>query len=73
MLFNSSFSNFNSILAEMEPFCSNSLLWKLAFDSKFVVRARDLQPQMLLLAALQVMDHPSEISIEALYTLTSHI
>lgn len=52
----------------MEPFCSNSLLWKLAFDSKFVVRARDLQPQMLLLAALQVMDHPSEISIEALYS-----
>lgn len=68
MLFICAYGYYTKLLLEISKYFSFELIWEIAFRTGFIKRARDMRPQVLLIAALMTMDNAAEISIERLFT-----
>lgn len=69
MLFISSYAYYSKLLLELSKYFSVEVIWSIAFRTGFIKRARDLRPQVLLIAALMMMDNAEEISMERFFTV----
>lgn len=60
--------NYSSLLYRFEDVCGVDIARNLAFSTGFILRLRGLQPDLLLLAAFDLLDNDASLSLKGLYS-----